>query len=110
MPTTAGRFFNMRLTGLIRRGVKALTNGAVGASLMLVVGFVIYLEGRADLNTWHLVQLDGGFTEQTGLDSFEQYLALEDRLFAELETEILADGCRINNAASDQPLSPRQSL
>ena len=82
----------MNFTGLFRRILKTLAYGAVGAVSMLLVGFVLYLENRPDLDIWHLADLDEEFTEQTVLNSFTDYLDLEDRLFAELDAKVVADG------------------
>jgi alpha-beta hydrolase superfamily lysophospholipase len=62
--------------------------GIAGAFLTLVVGFVLYLNDRPDLNVWHLADLDEEFTAQSDVSSFEEYLALEDRLFSQLQTEV----------------------
>jgi len=80
------------LFGIFRRGLAILASAVIGALLMALVVFIVYLENRPDLDSWHLVELDEEFTEQTPLDSFAQYLALEERLFSELEREVVADG------------------
>ncbi len=54
----------------------------------LVVGlavFVYLLDSRPDLSVWHLADLDEEFTRDSGIAEFGQYLALEDRLFAQLD-------------------------
>ncbi len=87
----------MNVTGLYRRGLKTLAYGTVGAASMLLVGFILYLENRPDLETWHLVELDEEFNEQTAPGSFAEYLGLEERLFAQLEAEVFADGGQSNH-------------
>jgi len=55
----------------------------------LVVGtavFVYMLDSRPDLSVWHLADLDEEFTRDSGIADFGQYLALEDRLFRQLDS------------------------
>ncbi len=65
--------------------LKALTYGTIGALLLLLVMFVVYLENRPNLSVWHTVDLDQEFTEDSEVTTFEEYLALEERLFAQLD-------------------------
>lgn len=60
----------------------------MGALIAVVVFAVIYLNNKPDLSVWHTVFLDEEFSISSGVDSFEDYLKLEDRLFQELEQEI----------------------
>jgi alpha-beta hydrolase superfamily lysophospholipase len=62
----------------------------VGALLVLVVVFIVYLEGRTDLEVWHRADLDEEFTADSGLTGFAEYLELENRLFAQLDQEVYA--------------------
>jgi alpha-beta hydrolase superfamily lysophospholipase len=62
--------------------------GALGVVLTLLVVFILYLEGRPDLDAWHLAELDQEFTTDKAVTSFEEYLALEDRLFAQLDKRV----------------------
>ena len=70
--------------------MKALAYGTTGAALVLVSVFVLYLNGRADLSVWHLVDLDEEFTVDSTVSSFGAYLELEDRLFEQLEEEVFS--------------------
>jgi alpha-beta hydrolase superfamily lysophospholipase len=70
------------LTGM----VKAIAYGALGASAALLVVGILVLQGRADLAPWHLVHLDQEFTTDSPVFSFDDYLELEDRLFAQLDS------------------------
>ncbi|MFC5049313.1 alpha/beta fold hydrolase [Rubritalea spongiae] len=54
-----------------------------------IVSIVVYvLEQRADLDIWHEVDLDTEYRESMDLQDFSEYLALEDRLFEQLEKEV----------------------
>lgn len=62
--------------------------GLLGALLVLVTLFVIHLEKRPALNIWHTAFLDEEFTTHSPVDSFEGYLALEERLFKQLQSDV----------------------
>lgn len=48
------------------------------------------LELKPTLAIWHTVPLTEEFSDQKSVHTFEQYLALEQRLFKELDTKIIA--------------------
>lgn len=75
--------------GLATRILKVIAYGLAGVFLACIVGFVVYLENRADLKIWHTVELDEEFRAGGATGSFEEYLKLEDRLFDQLESEII---------------------
>lgn len=77
-----------RPSGLIRRGIKALAYSTLGALAVLVIGFIVYMNGREDLDVWHLAELDEEFTVDSGVETFEEYLALEELLFRQLEEQV----------------------
>lgn len=77
-------------TTLLKRIVKALSYGTVGALLVLIVVFVIYLDSRPDLGPWHQADLDEEFTAESGTNSFTAYMQLEQRLFEQLQREVYA--------------------
>jgi len=60
----------------------------LGALLILVVVFVVYLDSRPDLHVWHRAELDEEFTAASPVKSFAEYLALEDRLFRQLDEKV----------------------
>jgi alpha-beta hydrolase superfamily lysophospholipase len=64
--------------------------GSIGTTLILITVFVIYLNNRADLSIWHLAELDAEFTADSAISSFKEYLALEDRLFKQLDELVYA--------------------
>jgi len=68
--------------------VKLLLSGLVGAFIILLIAFVMYLESRPDLHVWHLAELDEEFTASSHVESFEEYLSLEDRLFRQLDARV----------------------
>ena len=70
---------------LLRNTLKAVSYSTVGAVVVLVIVFVVYLNGRADLNVWHLAKLDEEFNRRSGVETFTEYMALEERLFRQLD-------------------------
>ena len=79
-----------RMRNTLKHALRLLFYGAIGVVLTLLVVFVQYLDGRADLDVWHQVDLDQEFTTKSGLESFSEYLELEDRLFAQLDELVYA--------------------
>lgn len=80
-----------RERSLTRRAVGLVLTGLLGALVVFIAVGVVYLDSRPDLARWHTKHLDEEFTASSPVTSFEQYLALEDRLFAQLEREVYAD-------------------
>ena len=79
-----------RLLSLFGHTLKALSYGTVGAAVVLLIVFVVYLNGRADLQIWHLAELDEEFTADSDVQTFTDYLALEERLFRQLDALVYA--------------------
>ncbi len=79
-----------KLTHLAHRLVTATLYGCAGALLVFVVVFVRYLEDQPDLDVWHTAELDEEFTEDSDVDSLVGYLALEERLFRQLDEQVYA--------------------
>tara|TARA_R110000850_G_scaffold65358_4_gene146291 strand:- start:3153 stop:4625 length:1473 start_codon:yes stop_codon:yes gene_type:complete len=59
-----------------------------GATLGLLVVGIYVLNNKPDLKVWHTAKLDAEFTCQSDVDSFEDYLALEEKLFAQLNETV----------------------
>jgi alpha-beta hydrolase superfamily lysophospholipase len=75
---------------IFRHALQFVLYGSAGVMLTLVVVFVLLMNNRADLSIWHLAELDEEFTVDSGVSSFKDYLALEDRLFKQLDDEVYA--------------------
>ncbi len=58
---------------------------ALGALLTLLVVFALYIERLPDLQIWHTAVLDEEYTQDAPISTFTEYLALEERLFAQLD-------------------------
>ena len=71
--------------------VRILVAWLVGCLVAALAIFVYLLDSRPDLSVWHLADLDEEFTAASDITEFEQYLALEDRLFAQLDELVYAE-------------------
>ncbi len=58
------------------------------AFIIVVAGGIFYLNNQPDLDVWHKVKFDSIFSTDSGVTSFEQYIALENELFRELDDKI----------------------
>ena len=73
---------------LVTQLAKLFLSGLVGALVILLIVFVVALDNRPDLHVWHLAELDEEFTASSPVESFEEYLSLEDRLFRQLDERV----------------------
>ena len=82
----------MRTLGVVRTTAKhaawALLYAGAGGFLVAVVALVVHLNGRPDLKVWHTARLSEEFSADSRVESWAEYLALEDRLFDQLEAEV----------------------
>ncbi len=102
-----------RLKGMVRHTLRALAYSALGATVVLVVGFILYLNSREDLSIWHQARLDEEFTSHSDVTSFADYLALEERLFRQLDERVYArvkpqEGSDINRYARGSLSDPQR--
>ena len=73
---------------LAKGALRALTYGVAGGFVVSVVILVFYLNDRPDLKVWHTARLDAEFTIDSGVQNFLDYVALEDRLFEQLDVKV----------------------
>jgi alpha-beta hydrolase superfamily lysophospholipase len=71
--------------GALRHTTRIVFHGIGGGLLALLVVGVMMLEKRPDLEVWHEADLDEEFSVDSEVASFAEYLALEERLFEQLE-------------------------
>ena len=79
-----------KLSQIVPAVLKSVALSAVGSLAALVVVFIVYMEKRPDLEVWHTADLDAEFTASSGVETFAGYLALEERLFRQLEERVRA--------------------
>ena len=77
--------------GVLGHLARASLHGLAFGLVVLVTAFVVLLESRPDLEVWHTAELDAEFTADAAVESFEDYLALEERLFAQLDTRVYGE-------------------
>lgn len=81
------------MKAIIIGSTKHLFFAAFYASVGIVVALLIigiqYLNDRSDLSLWHTTELKNEFHYYTKMDNFSDYIALEDKLFAELDNRVL---------------------
>tara|TARA_R110000850_G_scaffold145753_10_gene267981 strand:- start:1228 stop:2748 length:1521 start_codon:yes stop_codon:yes gene_type:complete len=93
--------------------VKSTLHALVGAFIVILILAVVYLNGRDELKIWHTATLDAEFTESTSIKTFREYLALEDRLFSQLDEQVYSktsseDRGTINRYRSGSPSDPNR--
>ena len=71
--------------------LRALGYGLLGSFISALIIFIIFLERQTDLSIWHHADLDEEFTVSSDISSFDQYLALENRLFKQLDELVYAE-------------------
>ncbi len=72
----------------VRKAGRILFLAFLGALLIGVIIFSLYIKSLPSLSTWHTTILENEFHTDSGVKDFDGYMALEDRLFDELESEI----------------------
>ena len=77
--------------GTARQVFRALGYGVIGAVIVLVIVFVRHLDNRPDLKVWHTAELDEEFTADSPVKTFKDYLALEERLFTQLDERVYTE-------------------
>lgn len=72
----------------VRKASQMLLSAFLGALLIGIVFFTLYMKSLPSLNIWHTTILQNEFNIDSNVKDFKSYLALEERLFDELEREI----------------------
>jgi alpha-beta hydrolase superfamily lysophospholipase len=80
----------LRITPVVAGLLKSVAHALAGALAVALIAAVYVLDSRPDLSVWHLANLDEEFTANADVANFEAYLRLEDRLFEQLEREVIA--------------------
>jgi alpha-beta hydrolase superfamily lysophospholipase len=72
----------------LRSALYALSFALLGGFATLVVIAIFVINQKPDLSVWHYADLDAEFTEKAPVNSWQDYLVLEDRLFAQLQSDV----------------------
>ncbi len=76
------------LISTVKHILRAFVYGLVGGAIVLVTFAVLYLDSRPNLKVWHTADLDEEFTVKSAVKNFNGYLALEERLFKQLNEQV----------------------
>jgi len=80
----------MLLNSYTRIMFRLLGSGLLGSTIVAVIVAIIILDDLPALSVWHHADLDEEFTTGSDVSDFSQYLALEDRLFMQLDELVYA--------------------
>ncbi len=69
--------------------LRAAGYGMLGVFVTAVAVLVAYVEGQPDLSVWHVADLDDEFRAESPIRDFQGYLALEERLFEQLDQRVV---------------------
>ncbi|WP_373031569.1 alpha/beta hydrolase [Sulfurovum sp.] len=72
----------------VRKATRILIHAFTGALLLSVIAFALYIKSLPSLSTWHTTTLKNEFTADSEVKDFDAYMALEDKLFSELDSEV----------------------
>ena len=73
----------------VRKTSRVLWLVFLGTLLVGGILFILYIKSLPDLSTWHTTILKNEFTARSKVKDFDTYIALEKRLFQELDSEII---------------------
>ena len=73
----------------LKKTLTAVMYTTIGAVIALIIGFILYMNNKPDLESWHTVILKKEFTTQSGLQNFDEYRSLEEELFSEMNQRII---------------------
>ena len=62
----------------------------MGAVLLIILAATLYIKSLPALDIWHTTVLENEFTLDSDVKDFDEYVKLEERLFEELDREIIA--------------------
>ena len=74
---------------ILKKILMLLLCATVGGVMALILVGVILLQNRPDLNVWHETRLEEEYNAESTVSDFQGYLALETRLFRQLEHQVL---------------------
>lgn len=89
-PLLKSSFKNRRAVRLLKATVVKCFYVLVGTFIGGLAIYIYLMNLRPELSLWHTVHLDEEYTieKHTEVNSFSAYLALEERLFQQLQTEV----------------------
>lgn len=97
----------------VKKISKIIWIASLGLVLIAVIGFFVYMNSLPTLSTWHTTMLKNEYTTKSNVKTFKEYLALEDKLFKELDSQIYdkvrkSEQNRINRYTKDSLSDPKR--
>ena len=71
--------------------IRLLLYGLPGSIVIALFVYIHIIDNRFELSVWHHADLDEEYSLESDISDFSQYLALEDRLFAQLDKLVYAE-------------------
>ena len=75
---------------MLKRLTSLMGSFLLGGALTLLAVGVWFMNNQPALSLWHVVDLDGEFTADLGVDTLEEYLQVESALFRQLEDRVVS--------------------
>jgi esterase/lipase len=72
----------------IRKATYLIVISLLGVLIIGIIAFILYMKSLSPLSTWHTTVLKNEFTTYSNIDDFDAYVALENRLFQELDSVV----------------------
>ena len=73
----------------IRKATYLILISFLGVLIIGIAAFMLYMKSLPSLSTWHTTVLENKFTTHSKVEDFDSYIALENRLFQELDSEVV---------------------
>ncbi len=74
----------------VRKAFRILFLASLGGLIIGIIAFALYMKSLPTLDIWHTTILQNEFTADSDVKDFDAYVALEKRLFDELDRKIYA--------------------
>jgi alpha-beta hydrolase superfamily lysophospholipase len=101
--------FSQRLWAIVRSTVCALFFISLGAVTTTVAVAVFVINQKPDLSVWHQAYLDQEFTSRSQIDTLNDYLAVERKVFSQLHRKVYSKIRKIEKTAFNRYHSGRKS-
>jgi len=72
----------------IRKATYLIWISFLGVLVIGIIAFILYMKSLPSLSTWHTTVLKNEFTTHSNVEDFDSYIALENKLFQELDSEV----------------------
>ena len=74
----------------LRKATYLMVISLLGIIIIAIVAFIFYMKSLPALSTWHTSILKHEFTVHSNVNDYDAYVALETKLFQELDSEVVA--------------------